>query len=170
MQPRVSQMTLVVTSMLFNCGGAMYNSDAAVCEKISFYKLAVQQIPHQACRSHPVKRDTGNATIHRNGTKPRSFFWKRGSHCNALCLTRFCRTTAENCVAACCNLSFQFVLPFCFALWIFALAAGGSDGNIFSDGRARQTKDFVRNPGPKMLDQNPRNTRTCTWILAPLQG
>ena len=96
MQPRVSQMTLVVTSMLFNCGGAMYNSDAAVCEKISFYKLAVQQIPHQACRSHPVKRDTGNATIHRNGTKPRSFFWKRGSHCNALCLTRFCRATAEN--------------------------------------------------------------------------
>ena len=96
LQPRVSQMTLVVTSMLFNCGGAMSNSDAAVCTQTNCYKLAEQQIPHQACRSPPVKRDTGNATIHRNGTKPRSFFWKRGSHCNALCLVRFHRATAEN--------------------------------------------------------------------------
>ena len=120
-------MTLVVTSMLFNCGGAMYNSDAAVCEKISFYKLAVQQIPHQACRSHPVKRDTGNATIHRNGTKPRSFFWKRGSHCNALCLTRFHRATAENETSDKQTLVFSLLVPFCFALCIFALAAGGSE-------------------------------------------
>ena len=89
-------MTLVVASMLFNCGGAMSNSDAAVCTKTNCYKLAEQQIPYQACKLAPVKRDTGNATIHRNGTKPGSFFWKRGSHCNALCLVRFHRATAEN--------------------------------------------------------------------------
>ena len=89
-------MTLVVTSMLFNCGGAMYNSDAAVCEKISFYKLAVQQIPHQACRSHPVKRDTGNATIHRNGAKPAPFDSNRGYELNGLGLVRFHRAAAEN--------------------------------------------------------------------------
>ena len=120
-------MTLVVTSMLFNCGGAMSNSDAAVCTKTNCYKLAEQQIPHQACRSHPVKRDTGNATIHRNGTKPAPFASNRGSHCNALCLTRFHRATAENETSDKQTLVFSLLVPFCFALCLFALAAGGSE-------------------------------------------
>ena len=151
-------MTLVVTSMLFNCGGAMYNSDAAVCEKISFYKLAVQQIPHQACRSHPVKRDTGNATIHRNGTKPRSFFWKRGSHCNALCLTRFCRATAENETSDKQTLVFSLKLLFRsvdFRSGGWRLGARAGNAQISGLGH-RDPEDFVRNPGPKMLDQKPQ--------------
>ena len=92
----VFPMTLVVAPMLFNCGGAMHNSDAAVCTKTNCYKLAVQQNANQACRFTPVKRDTGNATIHRNGTKPAPFASNRGSHLNDLGLVRFHRATAEN--------------------------------------------------------------------------
>ena len=92
----VFPMTLVVAPMLFNCGGAMYNSDAAVCTKTNCYKLAVQQNANQACRFTPVKRDTGNATIHRNGTKPAPFASNRGYDLNDLGLVRFHRATAEN--------------------------------------------------------------------------
>ena len=82
--------------MLFNCGGAMHNSDAAVCTKTNCYKLAVQQNANQACRFTPVKRDTGNATIHRNGAKPAPFASNRGYDLNDLGLVRFHRAAAEN--------------------------------------------------------------------------
>ena len=101
--------------------------NATCLHKLSFDKLAEQQIPYQACKLPPVKRETGNATIHRNGTKPGSFFWKRGSHCNALCLVRFHRATAENETSNKQTLVCSLLVPFCFALCVFALAAGGSE-------------------------------------------
>ena len=70
--------------------------NATCLHKLSFDKLAEQQIPYQACKLAPVKRDTGNATIHRNGTKPAPFASNRGSHLNDLGLVRFHRATAEN--------------------------------------------------------------------------
>ena len=70
--------------------------NATCLHKLSFGKLAEQQIPYQACKLAPVKRDTGNATIHRNGTKPAPFASNRGYDLNDLGLVRFHRAAAEN--------------------------------------------------------------------------
>ena len=92
----VFPMTLVGAPMLFNCGAAMHNSDAACLHKTNCYKLAVQQNPYQACRCTPVKRDTQIGFIHGNCARPASFDWKLRSRSFAPSLVRFCRVTAVN--------------------------------------------------------------------------
>ena len=137
--------------------------NATCLHKLSFDKLAEQQIPYQACKLAPVKRDTGNATIHRNGTKPAPFFWKRGSHCNALCLVRFHRATAENETSDKQTLVWCLFVSLCaFSLWRLAARSSSGKCSNLRIGSSRSRR-FCEKSWPK--DVRPKTPEIQELVL-----